>query len=225
MDQTLSPEVTENLIAFNDERSRVYALVSRCFEREMDADLAAQIARAGAFASDDEGLTAAFSALQADVAGVDDAGLEELAVVFDRVFFGMGPRTAQKAFPYESVYTSEKGLMMQDAFAAVKRVYAAASFTKNPEFKEPEDHVAVELAFMARRCEQAAEALRAGDADTAEELLRGQQAFLAEHLLNWFDRFSADMEHAAEGGFYAHLAAFTRAFLSADAAALAEVVA
>ena len=35
----------------------------------------------------------------------------------------MGPRTAQKAFPYESVYTSEGGLMMQDAYAEVPVSY------------------------------------------------------------------------------------------------------
>ena len=50
--------------------------------------------------------------------------------VFDRVFFGMGPRPAQKAFPYESVYTSEGGLMMQDAYSEVLRLYRAAGFAK-----------------------------------------------------------------------------------------------
>ena len=53
--------------------------------------------------------------------------------------------------------------MMQEAYAEVLHVYRNAGFAKNPGFKEPEDHLAVELAFMALLCGRAAEALRAGD--------------------------------------------------------------
>ena len=144
--------------------------------------------------------------------------------MFDRAFFGMGPRTAQKAFPYESVYTSEGGLMMQDAYAEVLHVYRAAGFAKDPGFKEPEDHLAVELAFMALLCGRAVEALRAGDGDGAERHLSAQLSFAREHLLNWIDRFCADVRKAAEDGFYFDLATFTEAYLRADEAALAEVV-
>ena len=136
----------------------------------------------------------------------------------------MGPRTAQKAFPYESVYTSEGGLMMQEAYAEVLHVYRNAGFAKNPGFKEPEDHLAVELAFMALLCGRAVEALRAGDEAGAERQLRAQREFLCDHLLNWIDRFTADVRKAAEDGFYFDLATFTEDFLTADAAELAEVL-
>ena len=145
-------------------------------------------------------------------------------MVFDRVFFGMGPRSAQKAFPYESVYTSEGGLMMQDAYSEVLRLYRAAGFAKDPGFTEPEDHLAVELAFMVRLCERAVEALRAGDEAAAEAALAEQRAFVRAHLLNWVPAFARDMKASAESGFYAHLATFTEAYLAADAEALAEVV-
>lgn len=36
-------------------------------------------------------------------------------------------------------------------------VYRNAGFAKNPGFKEPEDHLAVELAFMALLCDRAVE--------------------------------------------------------------------
>ena len=133
-------ELAENLIDFCENRSRVYALLSRCYETEIDAAFAEALAGEAALASDDAGLAAGFAALQADLAGCDEDALEQLAVVFDRAFFGMGPRTAQKAFPYESVYTSEGGLMMQEAYAEVLHVYRNAGFAKNPGFKEPEDH-------------------------------------------------------------------------------------
>ena len=205
MIETMPAELAENLIDFCENRSRVYALLSRCYETEIDAAFAEALAGEAALASDDAGLAAGFAALQADLAGCDEDALEQLAVVFDRAFFGMGPRTAQKAFPYESVYTSEGGLMMQEAYAEVLHVYRNAGFAKNPGFKEPEDHLAVELAFMALLCGRAVEAL-------------------CDHLLNWIDRFTADVRKAAEDGFYFDLATFTEDFLTADAAELAEVL-
>ena len=224
MIETMPAELAENLIDFCENRSRVYALLSRCYETEIDAAFADALAGEAALASDDAELAAGFAALQADLADCDEDALEQLAVVFDRAFFGMGPRTAQKAFPYESVYTSEGGLMMQDAYSEVLRLYRAAGFAKDPGFTEPEDHLAVELAFMVRLCERAVEALRAGDEAAAEAALAEQRAFVRAHLLNWVPAFARDMKASAESGFYAHLATFTEAYLAADAEALAEVV-
>lgn len=225
MNQTMSAELAENLIDFCENRGRVYALLSRCYETEVDAAFAEELAGEASLDSYDPALAEGFSRLRADLAGCDEDGLEQLAVVFDRAFFGMGPRTAQKAFPYESVYTSEGGLMMQEAYSEVLRVYRGAGFAKNPGFKEPEDHLAVELAFMALLCGRAVEALRAGDEDGAERQLRAQLSFAREHLLNWIDRFCADVRKAAEDGFYFDLATFTEAYLRADEAALTDVVA
>ena len=154
----------------------------------------------------------------------DGTVLTELAVDYVRAFIGSGNDGCSAAYPYESVYTSEGGLMMQDAYAEVLHVYRGAGFAKNPGFKEPEDHLAVELAFMALLCGRAVEALRAGDEAGAERQLRAQREFLSDHLLNWIDRFTADVRKAAEDGFYFDLATFTEGFLTADAAELAEVL-
>ena len=140
------------------------------------------------------------------------------------MFLGAGNFDKLTAPPYESVYTSEGGLMMQDAYSEVLRLYRAAGFAKDPGFTEPEDHLAVELAFMVRLCERAVEALRAGDEPAAEAALAEQRAFVRAHLLNWVPAFVRDMKASAESGFYAHLATFTEAYLAADAEALAEVV-
>lgn len=224
MTENIPADLAENLIGFCESRAAVYALLSRCYEAEVDAALAEEIAERCSFETDEPELAEAFSALRGSLAARDEAALEQLAVAFNRVFFGMGPRTAQKAFPYESVYTSEGGLMMQDAYSQVLALYRAAEFAKNPAFKEPEDHLAVELAFMVRLCERAVEALRAGDEPAAEAALAEQRAFVRAHLLNWVPAFVRDMKASAESGFYAHLATFTEAYLAADAEALAEVV-
>ena len=172
MIETMPAELAENLIDFCENRDRVYALLSRCYETEIDAAFAEALAGEAALASDDAGLAAGFAALQAEVL----------------------------------------------------HVYRGAGFAKNPGFKEPEDHLAVELAFMALLCGRAVEALRAGDEAGAERQLRAQREFLSDHLLNWIDRFTADVRKAAEDGFYFDLATFTEGFLTADAAELAEVL-
>ena len=132
MTENIPADLAENLIGFCESRAAVYALLSRCYEAEVDAALAEEIAERCSFETDEPALAEAFSALRASLAARDEVALEQLAVAFNRVFFGMGPRTAQKAFPYESVYTSEGGLMMQDAYSQVLALYRAAEFAKNP---------------------------------------------------------------------------------------------
>ncbi|MEG0217277.1 MAG: molecular chaperone TorD family protein, partial [Raoultibacter sp.] len=203
--------------------AHVYAFLSRCYEVEIDADYAKQIVEHFSFASDNAVLTSELAAMKETLLALDEAQLEQLAVVFDRVFFGMGPRTAQKAFPYESVYTSEGGSLMQDAYSEIVKVYREALVRKNPDFPEPEDHLAIELAFMRSLCERCVAVLQEGTEAPVVALLEEQRAFLASHLLNWIAPFCADMKGSAQQGFYYHLAVFTEEFLRSDAQALAEV--
>ncbi len=224
MEETMSADLVENLVAFCENRKRVYALLSRCYEKEMDAVFAAELAQAACVESETPAVEDDFASMQAALDGCNEHALEQLAVVFNRVFFGMGPRTAQKAFPYESVYTSEGGLMMQEAYSAVLATYRSVGFAKNPDFTEPEDHLAVELSFMALLCDRAVDALRAGDEEEGEMSLRSQQAFLNQHLLNWISPFAKDMRASAVEGFYVQLASFTESYLQADDEALAEVL-
>lgn len=214
----------EELRALMESRAHVYDLLSRCFETEVTPEFAKSLAHEFAFESDDEALAGSFAQMRASLDGVDEEGVEQLAVVFDRVFFGMGPKTAQKAFPYESVYTSERGIMMQDAYSEVTRLYRTMRLRKDERFTEPEDHLAVELAFMALSARQAAEALAAGDEDAACESVRGQVSFLEGHLLNWLPRFSADLRKGAEEGFYFHAADFLLRFVEGDCALLRDMV-
>ena len=162
---------------------------------------------AGYGREEDTGPFGAFANVREQIAACDEAGIENAAVDFNRVFFGMGPIAAEKAFPYESVYTSDGGLMMQDAYSSAVVEYRAAGFAKDPRFTEPEDHIAVELSYMAARCERAQAALRRGDEGAAEEELRAQQAFLRSHLLSWVDRFAEDVKRAAQLPLYADASA------------------
>ena len=60
----------------------MYTLLSRCYEKEIDAAFAADFAGHAALESDDAALADGFAALQACLADLDEAALEQLAVVF-----------------------------------------------------------------------------------------------------------------------------------------------
>lgn len=215
---------TQELIELMESRANVYKVLSRSYLKEVDGAFAKEFAEAFNFESSNEALNSSLNAAKEALVGADGASLEQLAVDFDRVFFGMGPLTARHAFPYESVYTSDRGIMMQDAYAQVLHVYREQHLAKDKSFTEPEDHIAVELAFMATLSDRAATFLREGLGEAAEETVRQQIAFAQNHLLNWIDRFCADLAAAAPTTFYEAIATFTRLFVQEDVALLGEIV-
>lgn len=213
----------QDVAALMDSRANVYKVLSRSYLKEMDVQFAAELADGFLFESANLRLADTLDAAKESLRGADDGLIEQLAVTFDRVFFGMGPLTARHAFPYESVYTSEKGIMMQEAYSQVVRAYREQHLAKDKGFAEPEDHVAVELAFMATLSERTATFLREGHEEAAEETVAQQLAFAKAHLLNWVDMFCTDLSAAAKGTFYEHLADFTKAFVQEDVSLLSEI--
>ena len=157
----------------------------------------------------------------ASLAGADDAALEavrtDLAAEYARVFLGMSRRPVA---PYESVYTSPTGLMMQEARDEVVALYRREGFSVDESMHLPEDHIAFELGFMAGLIRNAMAALDAGDG-AAERLAAVQESFGAEHLAYWVPALAQDVEKRAATGFYRGLAALTRDFIEAEADDLA----
>ena len=66
----------------------------------------------------------------------DGTVLTELAVDYVRAFIGSGNDGFSAAYPYESVYTSPKRLMMQDARDEVLVLYRAFGLDKQESWKE-----------------------------------------------------------------------------------------
>lgn len=207
-----------------DSRANVYRVLSRCYREEVDAQFASELSEGFDFDSEDAALTDSLDGMRAALIGIDEDGIEQLAVTFDRVFFGMGPLTARHAFPYESVYTSDRGIMMQEAYSQVVHAYREQQLSKDASFTEPEDHIAVELAFMATLADRTAAFSRQGLEDAATETVSQQISFAQNHLLNWIDRFCTDLKAAAADDFYVNLAEFTLAFVQADVSALADML-
>lgn len=233
----LTPEENAAVLLMTDSRRHVYDFLSRCFAKELDGEFAVAVRERFDFDCEDDELISELRAMQSCLDDTGDSALEHFAVLYNRLFFGMGPIGAKRAFPYESVYTSQKGLLMQDAYEATRLEYRMQGLERNEAFPEPDDHLAVQLAFVSWLCTPIEHAAQSGDASALEEAFSEQLRFIDNHLLNWVDRFCAELLIAAQSAacdreegddsperFYMHLAKFTIFFLRFDRASVADLL-
>ncbi len=126
--------------------------------------------------------------------------LEELLWDYTRLFIGPYKLPCP---PWESVYTSPKRLMMQEAADQVDRLYKEAGLTISTDDVMP-DHIGAELNFLAVLLQKAL-------SQTEKDFYIGIAGrLLDEHLLKWLPNFTKDLEDAAETPLYKALARTTR---------------
>ena len=162
--------------------------------------------------------------LHAHLSGADAHAITDLAVDYVRAFIGHGIDAYSAAYPFESVYTSPKRLMMQEARDEVLAVYRSEGLDKLPTWKESEDHLALELEFMQRMALRAAEALAEDAEDEAVAYLRTSYDFLENHLINWVPMMVTDMRMHARTLFYQGLGQLTLGTIQEDEAVLRELL-
>lgn len=140
-------------------------------------------------------------------AGLSDEMLKALRVDFAHLFVG----ERRMAVPaWESVYFSPERLTFQDETVDVRRWYERFGVQPSMQGKEPEDHIAFELSFVAYCAERAVEALESGDESAFGELLAAQRAFLEQHLLRWGWKWAELARDHAATDFYRGLALLVR---------------
>ena len=137
---------------------------------------------------------------------------QDLAVEYARIFLGAGVDEKDCAVPFESVFTSKDGLLMQESRDEVVAFYRRHGMEVEPSLNVPEDHLGFELQFMGILCEQTAAAYEAGDEDGARELEAEQVRFLDQHILNWVDALARKVEKCALSPFYPGVMKVIRAF-------------
>jgi TorA maturation chaperone TorD len=219
------------------QRADVYRLFASLFDREVTAETAEKIA--GLKESSVQGdmsdtgermIASGFTGMAEALEGFDSEIETELAVDYARVFLNAGKYEGQAAIPYESYYTSEEHLLMQDARDEVRAWYRendvmpphhSSGFTGDT----PDDYVSFELGFMAILNDRIADALAAGRLSEALEDARRAKEFLPAHISNWSDDFTRDIVEVSSTKFYRYLAKAYRGFLMCetdDTAALVE---
>lgn len=127
--------------------------------------------------------------------------LEKLLWEYTRLFIGPYKLPCP---PWESVYTSPKRLMMQDAADQVLQLYRDAGVNLATEDIMP-DHIGAELNFLAVLLQKTHL-----ETEQKDHYIETTGRFLSEHLLKWVPEFTKDMENAAETSFYKAVANATR---------------
>ena len=198
-------------------RISTYGLLSRLFRVEVDQELYDTL-RTMKFPSNtgeddvDAGYAMIFDYLEQPHQDV----LTELAIDYVRAFIGSGNDGYSAAYPYESVYTSPKRLMMQDARDEVLVLYRAAGIEKKDSWKEGEDHIALELEFEKILAQRALDAFEENDEERCYALLLQQRNFLEDHLLSWYPMMAEDMKKFPRTAFYQGLGVLTSGYLRSD---------
>ena len=196
-----------------DVRSCTYAFLARAFAPPPSGEAPVVWEDAPA------GLTASLRD-EVDWLIVIAGGNSDLTLVYQRLFLGPA---RPRVYPYESCYRDPARRLAGRWAEQVAAQYAAEGLTAAAGPSDGSghgllpDHIAAELAFMAYMTDREANALAAGDQDTAERCRRQQASFLQLHLLAWAPEFCRQVQHATQHPFYTSLARLLADWLALEA--------
>ena len=149
--------------------------------------------------------------------GMTHEAMEALQSDYTHLFIGPGKVLAA---PWESIYFNDERLVFQEQTLDVRSWYRRFGLEPEKLYSEPDDHIGLEMAFLAHLARRGLRALEEGDRETFDELLRSQHAFLSAHPLKWVGPWCAQVGEHATTGFYRGLALLTRGMLVTMAAIL-----
>jgi TorA maturation chaperone TorD len=120
---------------------------------------------------------------------------------------------------WESVYFNQNRLVFQQQTLEVRDWYARFGLQIEHFNREPDDHIGLELSFVAHLASRALQALEENQ-ESFEELLQAQRDFLSEHLLRWGPSWAKLVKQHAESDFYRGIAHLSHGALLAAAETL-----
>lgn len=124
----------------------------------------------------------------------------------------------------ESYYTSTEKLVMQESRDKMLDKLRKYSFVMSDNLNEFEDHIGIELAFMANLAELSVVALEEQDTAKYNELMDEQKAFHEEHFAVWIDQFAAKVgAFGSQEVLYKAVTVLTSEFIKEDKAILDEL--
>ena len=224
-DQT--EEVVEGceLVDFMTRRARTYGLLARIFRVEVDGKFLEELRHLKfPTSTGNEHVDYGYRTMYNYLKGTWEDTLLDLARDYARTFIGHGNNGRSAAYPFESVHTSEKRLLMQDARDEVLAIYRANLLKKGEEWNDCEDHIALELEFMQVMSERTAKALKEGKEDEAVEMLKTQRAFVGQHLANWVPMFVSDIKYFSQTDLYIGAGELLLGFVQTEVEALDDLL-
>ncbi|MCD8315996.1 MAG: molecular chaperone TorD family protein [Eggerthellaceae bacterium] len=149
---------------------------------------------------------------------------ELIARDFTAAFAGTSAYEGKSAMPCESVFTSNTGLMMQNSYVEVSKVFRKEKIRKKEGFDWPEDHISIMFNFMAVLSRRAIGAIESGDRKEAGRNLELSRDFLENQILSWFDDFQELANKMISMRFYRGVLSFTRGYMNLDLETLSDMI-
>ena len=207
----------EDLIAINEGRAKTYGLLARLYREECTQELIDELyGLKWRVSTGNAALDRGHKLVATWLSGLWENSKTELAADYMRTFFGHGYSGHAAAYPFESVYASEKRLLMQGARDEILALYRAAGLGKQESWKEGEDHIALELEYMQVLIDRTVTALREDRGEDAYNLVKCQYNFMEDHLGAWAPLLTEQMRDFTKTAFYEGLSYMTDGFLQVD---------
>jgi TorA maturation chaperone TorD len=207
-------------------RGTLYRLLSRAFSSEVDEKFVERLLKlqpvVSGLAKDSESedfgegsrlLGKFIGRVKSDYGRDKHAFLQELAAEYASLFLNVGLKPVHLA---ESVYLGKSHLLYEEPYFDVVRIYGLYGFKKKTAFREPEDHISVELEFMAHLCDLVASSIEQEKKDYAAGYLKNQKEFLEMHLAKWVPELVKKVKWASENDFYLAMAALLQGFVTIE---------
>ena len=143
--------------------------------------------------------------------------LEDLAADYAKTFLAAGDAAGKAAFPYESVYTGTDSQFGGSVQMNLNAEYAARGFSMREDmFKIMEDHIGLELNYMAELLKEQAAEIEAGEEKKADKLSKDMKKFFRRHISNWALLFANDIYKYTDRDFYKAIARITIGFMELE---------
>lgn len=208
----------EEIMSVNEGRANFYRVLAHYYFKELTDEEIDCLADQD-FADMDGGeplIAEGFADMRAYLRKRNTGTRQALAVDYAHTFLAAGNYESFAATPYESVFTSELGLLMQEARDAVCKLYCEERIQPDASLRTPEDHVSFEFEFMACLIERTNDALRARDWEKALSYAHKSHDFHRSHLANWIDDLCDAVMDVSETRFYRGVSKVTRGFIQVE---------
>ncbi|WP_080797375.1 TorD/DmsD family molecular chaperone [Arabiibacter massiliensis] len=214
-----------DIVSALEGRAAFYDMLAALYFKPLSAEQVDAIASAdlAAYADVNELFAEGLHDIERSLAKRDSGTRQELAVDFTAAFAGTSSWEGRYAVPYESVFTSDEGLLFQESYHEVYRLFRQQGVKRAEGLDYPDDHLTFICGFLAVLSRRAIEALEAGDAAGAREQVELSQAVLRDHVLAWFDDFEELALRILKTRFYRGVLKMSKGFFLLDAEVLSEM--
>lgn len=213
----LDPADAQDLAAVNESHATFARFLASLFLYELSDEQIEAFAQVE-YVDDDSLISQGMAKAKEYLRHRHDGTRQALAVDYAHVFLGAGTYDKIMAPPYESVFTSEERLLMQDARDGVVAHYRQFGLDLPADNTTPEDHLGFGLQFAAALADAMAAALAEGDGQRAREVALLQRSFFTYHLENWVPLLCDAVDEHAQTDFYRAVALMARGYIEEERA-------